>query len=86
VLKRLHFVYRIGVYQDETETRVFHCSSSGDRPAIIFTMLLPLVHTPDIVAIVSVAFMPVRFGTGKHFVVQLRHVCFLRRRRHTIGT
>jgi len=82
----LRFVYRIGVYQGETEARIFHCSSSGDRPAIIFTMLLPLVHTPDVVAIVSVAFMSLRLGTGKHFVVQLRHVCFLRRRRHIAGT
>jgi len=84
VSKRLNCIYRIVVYQDETETRIFHCSPSGDRPAIIFTMLLSMVHTPDVVAIVSVASMPLRLGTGKHFVIQLRHVCFLRRR-HTAG-
>lgn len=47
-------------------------------------MLLPLVHTPDIVAIVSVTLMSVCFATGKHFAVQLRHVRSHWRRR-TVG-
>lgn len=67
---------RVGVYQGKTKTRIFYSNPSSNRPVIVFTMLLSLVHTPDIMAIVSVAFVFVYLATGKHFVVQLRHVCF----------
>lgn len=72
---------RIGVYQGKTETRIFHGYPAGRRPAAVLTILLPMVHTPDVVEIVSVAVVPVRFAIGKHLVVRLRHVRIGRRGR-----